>query len=436
MRRKCLLAMVAVCLLFAPSAHAAELAAGAASVVLTPPMEMKAALGGYGARMSRPAEGVHDPVFAKALVVSDGDRRFVILTADILGFPPAFKPALVERLASDGWTSERIMLLPSHSHTSIEMNAINPANVFGIKQIGIYDQELFEWTITRCRSVILAAANDLKPVTIGTSSRAIDGWNRNRRDRGGPTDNALTVTRIDTTDGKPLTVLVNFTAHPTFMGAEQMLFSGGWPGYLQRKLEALIGYDVIVMFYNGAEGDQSPVNRLNSGSDRWVAAEQYGGGLASQAMDLWRTITPHRDIVFAFHAQPIDLPTLRWHPDFMKTGGDEYGLSEKLLQKVLPLIFPRKTTSGILRLGDLVIVGIPGEMAAELGLEIKKKASEITGTAHATIGGLANEWISYILSAEQYERGGYEASVSFYGSELGRHVVEGAVTGLRKLAED
>jgi hypothetical protein len=123
----------AVHLLCAANVGAADLTAGTSRVDLTPPMEMKATLGGYGERMSRPAEGVHDPVFVKALVVSDGDRRYAVLTADMLGFPPAFKPALVERLASDGWTSKQILLLPSHSHTSIDMSAINPTNVIGNK---------------------------------------------------------------------------------------------------------------------------------------------------------------------------------------------------------------------------------------------------------------------------------------------------------------
>ena len=57
------------------SARASEMSAGVARVDLTPPMEMKATLGGYGERMSRPAEGVHDRVFAKALVLAD--RRSV-----------------------------------------------------------------------------------------------------------------------------------------------------------------------------------------------------------------------------------------------------------------------------------------------------------------------------------------------------------------------
>jgi hypothetical protein len=423
-----------------------ELTAGVARIDLTPPQEMKATLGGYGERMSRPAEGVHDRVFAKALVVSDGQRRYALLTADILGFPPGFKPALIGRLshsppdkalsrqaATSDWTADQIMLLPSHSHTSIEMNAIHPRNLLGNKQIGLFDKKLYEWTLDRCAAVITEAASNPVPVQVGTSSQTIDGWNRNRRQRGGVTDRALTVTRIDTLPGKPLAVLVNFTAHPTFMGAAQMLFSGGWPGHLQRTLESLIGHETTVMFYNGAEGDQAPVDRTGSGPSRWEAAQQFGMDLAVVAHAQWSTTATARDIRFDFHLQLIDLPKNCWHPDFMNTGGAEYGLSEALLEKMLPLLFPRQTTSGSLRLGELLIVGVPGELQAALGLEIKTRAQKNTGVRHIAIGGLANEWISYILSTKQYQRGGYEASVSFYGPALGPCIVEGAVTGVEHL---
>jgi len=49
------------------------------------------------------------------------------------------------------------------------------------------------------------------------------------------------------------------------------------------------------------------------------------------------------------------------------------------------------------------------------------------------VGGLADEWVSYILSAEQYRKGGYEASVSFYGEQLGQVIADGAVRGASRL---
>jgi hypothetical protein len=106
--------------------HAGDLAsvrAGVARVDLTPPPSMKAALGGYGERLSRPEVGVHDAVWAKALALERGRDRFVLVTADVLAFPLKFKAAVIERLASEGWKAEQILLLPSHSHTSLDMMA-------------------------------------------------------------------------------------------------------------------------------------------------------------------------------------------------------------------------------------------------------------------------------------------------------------------------
>ncbi len=137
----------------------------------------------------------------------------------------------------------------------------------------------------------------------------------------------------------------------------------------------------------------------------------------------------------AYHSHSIALPERSWHPDFIKTGGAEYGLSEELLKKMLPVLFPAKADTVLLRLGDLLIVGIPGEMAASLGMKIKSEAGRITGAKNPVIGGLADQWISYMLTAEEYGRGGYESSVSFYGDTLGETMVKGAIEGAREMAK-
>lgn len=261
--RACVFSCVCCCLINAtlsggPTRVAAsELKAGVARVDMTPPLDLKTPLGGYGERMNRPAEGVHDRIFAKALVLADGKKKFALVTVDIVGFPPPLKSMLVARLAADGWTKEQIMLLPSHSHTSIEMNAINPENTFQVPQLGIYSPRVLDFVMERLVQVVHDAQLQLVPVAVGTSSVSIEGWNRNRRN-GPVTDKELTITRVDTTQGKPLAVLVNFACHPTFMTGEDMQFSGDWPGHLQRTMESLIGEGVTAMFYNGAEGDRRP----------------------------------------------------------------------------------------------------------------------------------------------------------------------------------
>jgi neutral ceramidase len=106
----------------------------------------------------------------------------------------------------------------------------------------------------------------------------------------------------------------------------------------------------------------------------------------------------------------------------MKTGGEEYGLDENSVKIVMKMLGPSEAGIGALRLGNLIIACVPGEMTAVLGLQLKTdlKKGDIK---YVTIGGLANEWISYILSRDQYMKGeGYESSVSFYGPDLGSFI--------------
>jgi len=339
---------------------------------------------------------------------------------------------VADSLADADWKSDQIMLLPSHSHTSIDMSSLNPRNILKIPQIGFFHKELYDLTVARLSQVITEAGKDLVAIAVNTHTIQLHGWNRNRRQDNTTCETDLTITRIDKITGQPLAVLVNWTAHPTFMGSNDMMFSGGWPGHLQRTIEALIGHCVTAMYYNGAQADQSPIPRKDSGGN-WERAEGYGRDLGIIVYKEWQKINPNPSPAFSYHTEKITLPKCTWHSDFMKTSGSEYGLSEEIMEKVLSLMTPQTTVSGSLRLGNLLIVGIPGEMTAQLGMSVKLQACQMSGIQHVVIGGLANEWISYILSAEEYKKGGYEASVSFYGQTLGQVIVEGALKGVSKI---
>ncbi len=390
----------------------------AKSVIITPPLELKYTLGGYGARMSKPAEGIHDDIKAKALVLDDGKKKMAVVTMDIVGFPPNVRPLVAQRLAGTGWTLDNILLLPSHSHSSLEMSAINNKNVFGMPAIGIFQPKLLAFVVKELAKLIKETDQGLVPLKVGTGQVILEGLNRNRR--GDETiDKELTVTRIDKMDGKPLAVLVNWTAHPTIMDEHDMWVSGGWPGYLQRELEDWIGEDVVAMYYNGAEGDQSVVTSM--GNSHYERAEYYGRRIAKETLDLYRKIEVSKEVSFNFNSQKIALPPRVPHPSFMETGGEEYQLSEEKVQVLLNQLFPATTYITAFSLGELMIVGAPGEMIAELGVSIKASLKD-QGFKYPVIGGLANEWISYILTESEYKQGGYETSVSFYGPTLGEEV--------------
>ena len=323
-----------------------------------------------------------------------------------------------------GWSMENMMLLPSHSHGSLEMAALNSKNLLNNPNLGIFQPELLEFILKKLEVLVREVDKNYRSVKIATGSKMLEGLNRNRR-KDPDIDKELIVTRIDLKNGNPLAVLVNWTAHPTFLGGEDMLVSAEWPGYLQTNLQNLIGKGVTAMYFNGSEGDQSTV--LSSDKKGYEKIQIYGKIIADQSFDLYYELKPQEVKEFDYSYQIVPLPEHAAHPSFMKTGGEEYGLNEKTVKIVMDVLGPNEVGMGALRIGDLLISGIPGEMTAVLGQKVKNTL-KANGIKYVAIGGLANEWIGYILSSDQYLHGeGYESSMSFYGPDFGEVISAGAI---------
>jgi hypothetical protein len=428
------LPILAIAILLSVSAFSKNkdfLFANVGTIGITPPPGMKYTLGGYGERMNKPAEGVHDSIFTKVLILKLKEQKFAIVTLDLLGLPSNFRPELIKRIASKGWSTKNLMLLPSHSHGSLEMEALNNKNTLNIPQLGLFQPELLDYLISRLEKLMTDADRNYKPVKIGTKTKIIEGLNRNRR-KDPDIDKDLIVTRIDLENGKPLAVLVNWTAHPTFIGGEDMQVSAEWPGYLQTELQQSIGNNVTAMYFNGAEGDMSTMLD-DPAKDHYQKIQVYGSKIATLALDLYKEINPVRESRFEFNTCYVPLPVHIAHPSFMKTGGEEYGMNENSVKIIMDMLCPKSVEISSVRLGDLIIAGVPGEMTAVLGRKIKKAL--VSGDVkNVAIGGLANEWISYILDEKQYLHGeGYESSMSFYGPDLGKILTDQIISNARTL---
>jgi GNAT superfamily N-acetyltransferase len=66
-----------------------------------------------------------------------------------------------------------------------------------------------------------------------------------------------------------------------------------------------------------------------------------------------------------------------------------------------------ETALQVIRLGEVALVGIPGEMFAALGLEIRRRSP----FRHTIVVGLANDEVGYIPDRKGYEHGGYQTWV-------------------------
>jgi hypothetical protein len=87
----------------------------------------------------------------------------------------------------------------------------------------------------------------------------------------------------------------------------------------------------------------------------------------------------------------------------------------------------------VIRVGDLVIVGVPAEYFVELGLQIKEGIRQ-KGVRQVMICGFANGNVGYIPARRAYPKGGYEVAEAYkyYGypaavaPEAGEQIVAAA----------
>jgi neutral ceramidase len=80
--------------------------------------------------------------------------------------------------------------------------------------------------------------------------------------------------------------------------------------------------------------------------------------------------------------------------------------------------FPKAVPLMVVRIGDRVIASMPGEPTKEVGARVKAAvlaASRAAGVRRVVIAGLANEYLSYITTPEEYDRQHYEGGSTLYG---------------------
>ena len=410
------------CILFLSSSAwimALEIGTGVADI--TPDTSAyKVPMAGYGSRLGRPAKGVHDPLHAKVLYLTDGAQCMAVISVDLRSSTPEFKWQIVSKTGDLNLTIENVFVAASHTHDGPSMYP----EKFWQMQFGKYDPAIVDIMTTAIAQAVHEAAASTQPVRMGYATTLAEGFTRNRRwdydsekrEAAGESpvvEPRLTVIRFDGMKGDCLALTVHFAAHPTILDADNMLLSAEWPGVLQRELEQKFS-GCTALYLNGAEGDQSPV--ADAGADDFERMENYGKKLAVLATQLATTIETKPDMPIGFDYGAPDLPPLT----FPEGSERKYQAYAKAAQEALP----RQAPLQVLRIGPIALAGLPGEPIMEVGQAAESKLKEM-GAEQPLVVGLANDYIGYIVNEKEYAHGGYEVeSRSYYGPGLGAFIAE------------
>lgn len=364
---------------------------GYSEVDITPPIGSPMAAFPEGRRSPRHAEGVHVPLKAKAIALSDGQTTLSLCAADV----SLWQNEDIVRIRTEvtkrcpELLSQHILITATHTHSSVENTYL-----FGGKPNDPWVQELRKKTV----EVIVASMENLVSATLSVG-KVEAPFNFNRRvinDEGearnfqeykpevteGVTDPTLTVLRFDKRDETAI-LLVHWTAHALTLGPGNRLFSADYPGAMAEFVEER-WEDAKVIFINGAAGNQHPKWCMRSD---FSALEKVGQLLGEKVLKASETATL------------VEKP--------------------KLLLKTTTLQFPNRADSDLtaeveivcLHIDSIVMGFLSGEPFVEFQLRYQEALKEKT----ALLVGYANGWAGYVPTEEAFAQGGY--GVNFYSSD-------------------
>ena len=440
-----------------------KLNVGFAKVNINPPLGIDVA----GYYVPRFAKGFLDDLEVNTMVLSCDDKKIALISVDVCGFTNDLIKEIRELVASDTEIPvKNIFVSATHTHTGPKINV--DARTWGSADMVRAYVEFFKNRILD--SVKLAVA-DIKPAKMGYitgyapervayirrykmkdgSTMTCPPINNPEIDHPiGELDQRVHVLRFDREGGNTI-VLVNYGLHADTVNGE--MISSDWPGWMRRTLDkALDGVDTI--FFNGAEGDVGSTNvnpKDGDMNDTEISfdnemkspgmARFVGRAIAGTVLQVYDKVhyidvdnidIVQKDVLIPANVpDPEDLPLARKYNELHLAGKDDEIPYEAMeLTTVVaeaarmcaladgPENFTLNLTG--VKIGDVAMVGIPGEPFTDIGVGIK----EAEGWKMIMPCALTNGGMGYFPMMSAYDEGGYEARASRFKAGVAEVIIE------------
>ncbi len=347
-------------------------------------------MGGYANRQG-PSTGVHDALYATALVLKTDGLTIAIVSCDLRSFPSE----RVIKLARDRMLADHVLIAVTHTHsgplTWEDKGWPNPARSWFaeteekiLRGIEEAQKKMFPARIAAGYGKVYLGHNRRKVEADGKVTML---WRNDEKLSTSPIDPAVGVIRIDDQSGNPRAIIVNFACHAVILGPDNRMISADYPGYLARRIEREFD-GALCLFTQGGAGDINPyLDKQPVMQNGFGEAEKMGNALAEEALKVARRMKPQANANTSLRAisEIIDFRD-RW--DARKTV--RAGLTTLLIN-------------------NIAIATMPGEPFVDLQIALRDK-SEI---AHTFLFGYTysagGEWVGYIPTIRAAAEGGYGA---------------------------
>jgi hypothetical protein len=437
------LLLILACVVGTQEARAEELKAGAAAAVLTADDSMIIG-GGIGPGKAHGQEG---ELRASAVVIhSPAGERAALIACDVLMIERDILDRAAGRIVREtGIPFDHILINATHTH-----HAPTTVTVHGYSREEPFTRQVED----RIVEAAVKAARRLAPVTcrfrlgeessVGKNSRLLlnDGmiyWVGSRADAlrpTGPFDPELPVMAFRRADGPYEAILFNHSTH-TIGTQKPGVRSPSYYGLAAQEIEKEKGGTVL--FFEGASGSTHNLD-LSAVEATYRIKQAVTDGLEKardRRIERVQGIRKEIDLrVREFDETEADRQVVVYCTKRIPDANGAQGVIDtfRAMRKVLA---PRqgeirKTWVQAITLGDVAIVGVPGEFFTLLGQEIKRRSPY----RYTFVFELANDYVGYVPDAVAFDHGGYQVWMglhSFLQRGSGEIIVEEAVGLLERL---
>jgi hypothetical protein len=382
-------------------------------------------LAGFG--QNRTAAGVHDPLYVRAVILRHGDRKVAIACADVVGL---FLPT-VERIRQrlPGFTY--VLVCSTHNHEGPDTMGLWGPNPFVRGTDPAYLQRLEDQTV----AAVQAADRDAQPATARIGTASAPELLHDSRDPQVKMDELVAIEFREPGTDRTRGLVVQWNCHPETLDSRNTLVSADFVGYTVSALRE--HYRCPAVFLNGAVGGLMTSLRVPVKDDdgkplhdgTYEKTERYGKAVAKLAERALGAAKPARLTPLEARSRSLVLPVdnKRYqlgkqlgvlNRDMVRWDGNPYAApSEPLKELGGPLGV--RTEIGRLRLGELDVAVIPGEIYPELVLGKVQDPPEPNADfpnapvepaiyhqlagPYRMIVGLGNDELGYILPKRQWD---------------------------------
>jgi neutral ceramidase len=389
---------------------------GVAVVDITPPPGL--AMAGFGVR-TEPAVGAHDPLTVRAIVIDD----VAIVCVDVLGLDRETVMHIRERCSLP---ADRVIVTALHTHGG-------PETLASRRHPGL-DRTFLSNMKAACIHAIDTAVASRRPALLNAGNGCDPEVAKNRRHPGGITDPSLPVLEFSDTFGNVIATVVAYACHPVALGPDNRLWTADYPASVRRQLE-LRSPGSVSIFLTGCAGDANsghPAHASNTLDPSRARTFERAESLATRIVNS-TTKAPLAPVsgTLAIAGQEVLLGFERreqgsledlirgWKQDLETSPPAQRIILEAwiawahqaLHHPIEGLTIAVRVTA--LRLGQLELVALPGEIFAETAHTIRRRI----GNRAALVIGFADDSPGYIAPSSEYAHGGYEIDEAhrYYG---------------------